>query len=147
MDTNKEKTQYDEYAFGKYIRKRRKELGLSCRRLAEMLGMSVVYLSCIELGTRKAPFSTKNGKDYMEDLVLHLRIKKEDISTFYEMAAATRCTKYTKSTNISTDILTYLEANKSAQVALRLAKEVNLSDEEWKIIISHIVESKINDSL
>lgn len=141
MDTNEKKTQYDQYAFGKYVRKRRKELGLSCRRLAEILGMSVVYLSCIELGTRKAPFSTKNGKDYMEELVLHLRIKKEDVTTFYEMAAATRCT------NISTDILTYLEANKSAQVALRLAKEVNLSDDEWKIFVSHIVESKINDSL
>ena len=141
MNSNKKKLQYDEYAFGKYVRKRRKELGLSYRRLAELLDISVIYLICIELGIRKAPLSAKNGRDYMKDFILCLRIREEsDIVTFYEMAAATRCT------NISADILTYLETNKKAQIALRLAKQTNLSDEEWQPFISHLLKNKIRRS-
>ena len=63
-----------------------------------------------------------------------MRIDEKEIEFFYEMAAATR--------GITSDVLEYLKNNRYAQMALRLAKEVNLSDEEWQCLISNILEVK-----
>lgn len=129
---------YDEYSFGKYVRMRRKQLGFSCRQFAKMMEMSAVYLSDIERGNRKAPFlKIRNGKDYMANFIKCLQISEEDIVSFYEMAAASR--------GLSLDIQEYLKSNKYAQIAVRLAKEVDLSDEEWESFISHMVKIKMSD--
>ena len=132
--TTEEVKDYDEYSFGKYIRQRREELGFSCRAFATMMEISAVYLSDIENGHRKAPLKVRNGKDYMKDFVKYLQINENEIELFYEMAAVTR--------GVASDIQEYLKNNKHAKIALRLAKEVNLSDEEWQCFISYILETK-----
>lgn len=132
--TKEQVKDYDEYSFGKYIRRRREALGFSCRAFAIMMQISAVYLSDIENGHRKAPLKVRNGKDYMKDFVKHLRIDEKEIEFFYEMAAATR--------GVTSDVQEYLKNNRHAQIALRLAKEVNLSDEEWQCFISNILEAK-----
>lgn len=134
LETKEEVKKYDEYSFGKYIRQRREELGFSVRAFASIMQMSAVYLSYIENGKRKAPLIEKNGKNHMQDFVKHLQIDEKEILFFYEMAAATR--------GITSDVLEYLKDNIYAQLAVRLAKEVNLSDEEWKCFISNILEVK-----
>lgn len=125
---------YDSHSFGNYIRNRREELGFSCRAFAIKMDMSAVYLSDIENGNRPAPLKVRNGKDYINDFIKHLIIPEEEIEFFYEMAAATR--------GISSDLQQYIKNNRHAQIALRLACEVNLSDEEWQAFISNILEAK-----
>ena len=132
--TKEQVRDYDEYSFGKYIRRRREELGFSCRAFAIMMQISAVYLSDIENGHRKAPLKVRNGKDHMRDFVKHLQINEKEIKFFYEMAAATR--------GVTSDVQEYLKNNRHAQIALRLAKEFNLSDEKWQCFISKIFESK-----
>ena len=77
--TKEQVRDYDEYSFGKYIRRRREELGFSCRAFAIMMQISAVYLSDIENGHRKAPLKVRNGKDYMKDFVKHLQIDEKEI--------------------------------------------------------------------
>lgn len=133
--SNEQVKDYDEYSFGHYIRNRREELGFSCRAFANIMQISAVYLSDIERGHRKAPLKSRNGKDYMKNFVKHLQISEDDIVFFYEMAAATRGIT-------PPDIQEYLKANRHAQTALRLAKEINSSDEEWQGFISYMLEGK-----
>ena len=132
--TKEQVKDYDEYSFGKYIRRRREALGFSCRAFAIKMQISAVYLCDIENGHRKAPLKVRNGKDHMKDFVKHLRIDEKEIEFFYEMAAATR--------GVTSDVQEYLKNNRHALIALRLAKEVNLSDEEWQCFISNILEAK-----
>ena len=131
---------YDENSFGRYIRKRREELGFSCRAFATKLDMSTTYLCDIENGNRKAPLRIINGKDYMSAFIKHLRIPQEEFFFFYELAAETR--------GVPLGVDEYLKNHKYARIALHLAREVNLSDEEWQKFISNIIEvNKVNDSL
>lgn len=127
-------TKYDEYSFGKYIRQRREALGFSYRALAAKLEISAAYLCEIESGHKKAPLISKNGKNYMQGFITYLQIPNKDIALFYEMANATRYS--------FPDIHEYLENNRLARAALRLAKDLNLSDKEWQKIILSILEIK-----
>ena len=130
---------FNKFSFGKFIRKRREELGISCRQLATKLEISVAYLSDIELGYRNAPLKIKNGKDYMLSLIKLLQIAEKDLPTFYAMADATRTTY--------PDIEEYLLKNNLAKTALRLAKNINLSDDEWQIFIAHLHDIKSNKQI
>ena len=50
-----EPKEYSKETFGRCIRARREELGLSAKIFAGKIGMSPVYLSDIECGKRRAP--------------------------------------------------------------------------------------------
>lgn len=143
MEQNEQQKNYTEYTFGKYIQERRKKLGLTIRDLAQKMGISIAYLCDIENGHRKAPITSKKGKNYMVSFIKYLEINESEISLFYEIAIASRypCYALTKSQEDScTDISDYLKSNKKAQAALRLAMELKLSDEEWEAFILHLLE-------
>ncbi len=121
--------------FGEFIRDRRDELGLSVRKMAENLGMTPVYLSDIERGNRHAP--TK----FLEKLAEELKISKFEEQDFYDLAAATRGFLYE-------DINPYLGQQPLARIALRKARDLNISDEQWIEFIEKISgEESDQDSL
>ena len=124
--------EYTDKTFGQCIRKRREELGLSVRALASKIGMSPVYLSDIERGNRSAPTGANVKKNYMSKLIRELQIGKDEISAFYDMAGATKG-RYV-------DISSYLDRNENARLALRLANEGDIPDEEWLKFIAQINE-------
>lgn len=139
MNSNENLKDYNEYTFGKYIRSRREQLGLSCRKLAQKLEMTAVYLSDIESGKRKAPLKVRNGKNYMSNFIQHLQISEEEIPSFYAMAVSTR--------EGNPEIAGYLKHNKYALAALHLAKEIHLSDVAWQGFISLLLEIKSNQQI
>lgn len=133
MNFNETKPEeYSKETFGKCIRLRREELGYSLRKLAKAIGMSAVYLSDIERGIRSAPTGANSGIDYMENLISELKIPQEQVHAFYTMAESTYG-RYA-------DINSYLAKKPAARIALRLADEQNISDEEWEKFIKHIKE-------
>lgn len=113
--------------FGEFISARRDELGYSVRKMAEMLGMTPVYLSDIERGNRHAP------KNYLDKLVQELKITEDEVQDFYDLAAATRGFLYE-------DINPYLGQQPLARVALRKARDLNISDEQWIEFIEKMSE-------
>ena len=117
--------EYDKYTFGKCIRARREELGRSVRDLAK-----AVYLSDIERGLRVAPTSNTKGIDYMENLIRELSVKEDEILAFRAMAEVSK--------GQYIDIQAYLSKTPSARLALRLADEKNIPDEEWQKFIIHL---------
>ena len=115
---------YNEYSFGRFVAQRREELGLSARQLSALVGMSPVYLCDIERGHRKAP------ENYMSAFVTHLKISPEELDNFYIMAYATNGKYF--------EFKEYLNENYYARTFLRIAKNKNLSEEEWQKIIEQI---------
>ncbi len=112
----------DEHSFGQFVRQRREELGKSVRGFATELGITPVYLSDIERGNRYAP------KAFLEKLRAGLQIPEEDMRSFEDLASATRGYQYE-------DINPYLGRQPLARVALRKARDLDISAEQWQAII------------
>lgn len=118
-------TEIDRFSFGKFVRQRREELGKSVRTLAGELELTPAYISDIEKGNRSAP---KSKFDELRELLL---IPEEESTDFADLASATRGNQYE-------DINPYLGKQPLARVALRKARDFNISDEQWMRFIEQI---------
>lgn len=112
-------------SFGKYIKARREILGKSIRGLAQELGMTPVYLSDIEKGNRYAP------EKYLERMIETLRISGDDIDFFYDLAGKSR-------NDIFPDLIEYIGKTEIVRVALRRARDLNISKAQWQDFIDEI---------
>ena len=117
-------------SFGEYIREKRKgdyeREHMSLRELAAKSGISPVYLSNIENGRRTAP-----DKAILERLAAALRLDKEERQIFYDLAAESKG-------RVAEDLPGYINANEIVRVALRMAKDVDATDEEWQEFIEKL---------
>ena len=118
-------TAEDKLSFGRFVRQRREELGLTVRGFAQDLGITAAYLSDIEKGNRYAP------KAFLEKLRTGLKVPSEDMRDFEDLASATRGFQYE-------DINPYLGKQPLARVALRKARDLNISPEEWQAFIDRM---------
>lgn len=111
--------------FGDYIKSRRVVLGKSIRRLALELDITPAYLSDIEKGNRYAP------ERYLEKMTQVLCIPPEELYYFYDLAGKSR-------NNIHSDLIEYIGKTEMARVALRKARDLNISNTQWKNFIDEI---------
>ncbi|MDR1629532.1 MAG: helix-turn-helix domain-containing protein [Oscillospiraceae bacterium] len=111
----------DEMTFGAFIRDKRLKRNISLRYLVELLDLSPVHLSNIENDRRPAP-----KDEVLKRIIEVLQLNKQEQIEMYELAA--------KSKDIPTvpgDLPEYISANELARVALRTAKDVDATDNEW----------------
>lgn len=117
-----------EETFGRFVRDKREQMGLSVRALAQKLDISAVYLSDIENFNRSAP--RKEG--IMAKLAGALCLSEEEQQFLNKAALASR----------TEDIDNYLKDNPRVCMALRMAQE--LPDEtvnaEWERFIDRLIE-------
>lgn len=116
--------------FGKFVKEKRIAIQISLRSLARELGISPSYLSDIENGNRKALSSEK-----LELLVNALRLNEEDAQTMYDLAGQAL-------NELPPDVPQYLLKNDAAIAALRRAKELDASEEEWLKFIKELEENR-----
>lgn len=112
--------------FGRFVREKREQMGLSVRALAKLVGTSAVYLNDIEHCNRPAP----RNPNVLSRLVSELHLNPEEEQRFNKLSLASR----------AEDIDDYLKDNPRVCVALRMAQE--LPDEsvnrEWEIFIKRL---------
>lgn len=121
--------------FGNYISKKRKEKEISLRTMAKDLNISVSYLSDLEQGNKLPPNSTKdNYKDLLMLIMDYLELSDEEKSKCQLFAD----NDLVKKGYVSNDITNYMGQTPLANVALRKAKDLNYSDDDWKKIIEEI---------
>ena len=120
----------DENTFGAFIRRKRlaSEPYLSLRKLAELLDISPVYMSNIEVGRNAAP-----KEDILEKLARILKLDKQEQELLYDLAAESK--NYTA---VPSDLPEYITANEYAKIALRVAKDMDATDEEWMEFIEKL---------
>ena len=113
----------EECAFGAFIRNKRlqSEPYISLRRMAGLLKISPVYMSNIETGRNPAP-----RDEILSNMARILKLDKTEQETMYEMAAKTKAF-----TAVPSDLPDYISTNEYARIALRVAKDVDATDEEW----------------
>lgn len=112
-----------ETTFGAFIRTKRLELApeISLRKMAELLSLSPVHMSNIETGRDAAP-----KKEVLDKLVPILKLEKQEMERMYDLAAESKA--YTA---IPGDLPEYITTHEYAKIALRLAKDVDATDQEW----------------
>ena len=109
--------------FGAFIREKRvaTDPHISLRKMAELLNLSPVHMSNIETGRDAAP---KN--EVLENLARFLKLDKQEQERMYDLAAPSK--NYTA---VPGDLPEYITTNEYAKIALRVAKDVDATDEEW----------------
>lgn len=118
--------------FGKFLADHRKRHEYTMRQFADMIGVTAPYLSDIEKGRRAAP-DTK-----LKDIAAALRLTGAERERMFDLAARTR------DNQVSADLSGYIMETDLARVALRRAKERDLSDKQWKSIIDIIEGEDLN---
>jgi len=109
--------------FGAFVRGKRMELDphVSLRKMAELLNISPIYMSNMETGRDAAP-----KKGILDKLAGLLKLNKQEQELLYDLAAKSK--NYTA---IPGDLPDYITSNEYARIALRLAKDVDATDDEW----------------
>ena len=132
---NNEMSSYNIKTFGKSVRERRKQLGLSCRELARRIDISPVYLSYIENGKRPAPYGLNSGKDYMSILAKELGLTESQEAVFNSMAKISHLD--------STDFIEkYFCDNPSSFKFILKAIEEDMTNEDWDKLYKLIANEK-----
>lgn len=124
-----------EQTFGEYIKEKRMthQPRLTLKKMSEMIGVNLSYLSDIE-NNRKKAFSGEKIEIFCERLGLSENEKEE----MYDLAARDN---ELVSEDIA-DIIMYTESGDLARKALRLEKQGKGGVELWKKLIQQMEESK-----
>jgi transcriptional regulator with XRE-family HTH domain len=119
----------EKLSFGAFVRAKRESLGKSLRSVAADIDMAPAYLSDVEKGNRWPPVK------YLETLAEVLGITSEDeLSLYYDLAGEIREGSYP-------DLTDYIGKTDIARVALRKARDHNISDEKWQQFIDVITST------
>ena len=118
-----------EETFGGFVREKRRACGLTLRGLAAKLELSPVYMSNIENSRRAAP-----THEYLDRLAEILQLDKADQERLLDLAAKS------KEQCVSADLPEYIMERDIVRAALRTAKEVDATDEEWQAFIDRLTQ-------
>jgi transcriptional regulator with XRE-family HTH domain len=124
---------------GDFLAEKRLEKHIPIRTLANEVGVEASFLSEIETGDRPFPAKTKAG-NLSELLIEKLGMSEAEASEFYRLADESL---YSNG-RVSPEMVQYLEAAPMAQQALRKAKDLGFTDEQWKDFMSAMEEAKGN---
>ena len=116
--------------FGEYVKAKRLEKDINLRKLAEILEIVPAYMSDIEKGRRYPPDREKIYK-----IAEALSLTEDETNEMFDLAALA------KENSVSPDLPEYIMGTEKARVALRMARDINDSDEDWLKIIE-MLESK-----
>lgn len=120
--------------FGNFISSKRKEKGISLRMMAKDLNISISYLSDLEQGNKMPPNSSNEKyRDLIINIIDYLNMNDADKEKCLNFAD----NDLAKKGHISNDITDYIGQTPLASVALRKAKDLNYSDDDWQRIIDN----------
>lgn len=112
--------------FGQFISEQKRKHSLQSNELAEMLNISKGYLSQLEHGKRVCP-----DQALLIRMIEVFNLNEEEriiIFDLYEKASG----------KLSPDIVEYVQSKDIVKKALRAAKAVNATDNDWEMFIDAI---------
>ena len=115
--------------FGEYLKQKRLDKEITLRGFAKLVDISPVYLCDLEKGRKAAP-----SMEVMQKMVSKLALNKEESERFYDLAALEQTAK--------NPIPKDLKDNRVIVSALRTAKDLDATDEEWQDFIDKLRKSR-----
>ena len=106
---------------------------ITLRGFAKLVDISPVYLCDLEKGRKAAP-----SMEVMQKMVSKLALNKEESERFYDLAALEQTAK----NPIPKDLNAFLKDNHVIVSALRTAKDLDATDEEWQDFIDKLRKSR-----
>lgn len=119
MDTD------EKASFGKFVKSKRLALGKSLKEMSAETELAPAYLCDVENGNRYPP------SKHLDKFIEFLHIKGDDLAVFYDLAGRDH-------NRVSPDLKDYIGSTEMARVALRKARDANISDNQWLKIIEII---------
>lgn len=119
--------------FGEYLKQKRLDKEITLRGFAKLVDISPVYLCDLEKGRKAAP-----SMEVMQKMVSKLALNKEESERFYDLAALEQTAK----NPIPKDLNAFLKDNHVIVSALRTAKNLDATDEEWQDFIDKLRKSR-----
>lgn len=119
--------------FGEYLKQKRLNKEITLRGFAKLVDISPVYLCDLEKGRKAAP-----SMEVMQKMVSKLALNKEESERFYDLAALEQTAK----NPIPKDLNAFLKDNRVIVSALRTAKDLDATDEEWQDFIDKLRKSR-----
>ena len=119
--------------FGEYLKQKRLDKEITLRGFARLVDISPVYLCDLEKGRKAAP-----SMEVMQKMVSKLALNKEESERFYDLAALEQTAK----NPIPKDLNAFLKDNHVIVSALRTAKDLDATDEEWQDFIDKLRKSR-----
>ena len=107
--------------FGKFLKRKRLERQLTLRGFAGKMQLSPVYICDVEKDRKPAP-----SDERLEQIARLLLLDKREIEIMRDLAAMSRSRPA-----VSNDLPEYIMENEIVRLALRTAKDVDATDEEW----------------
>ena len=114
--------------FGSFLREKRLEKDISLRQFAIKLNLSPVHMSNLENDRRPAP-----KEEVLQNISKLLLLNQEEIEEMYDLAARSK-----NAPTVSGDLPEYIMQNDLVRVALRTAKDVDATDQEWQEFIAKL---------
>ena len=119
--------------FGEYLKQKRLDKEITLRGFAKLVDISPVYLCDLEKGRKAAP-----SMEVMQKMVSKLALNKEESERFYDLAALEQTAK----NPIPKDLNAFLKDNRVIVSALRTAKDLDATDEDWQDFIDKLRKSR-----
>lgn len=119
-------------AFGEYLREKRISRNLTLRNFATLINKAPSTISGIENGDKTAP-----SDEVLKSICLLLNLSVTEESLLYDLAAATKTNN-----PIPADITQTLKSSSTIRIALRVAKQLDATDEEWEDFIRRLSEKR-----
>lgn len=116
--------------FGDFIVAKRTEKGISLRKMAESLGLSAPYWSDIEKNRKNPP-----SLDKLELIAKILGLTDEEKSQMLDLAGSDRDT-------VAPDIPVYIMTNDYVAAALRTARDLGASEDDWEKFVEDLKKRK-----
>ena len=125
--------QQEQLTFGQFITKRRLGRGITLRGFAAMIDISPEHVCNFEKGRKPAP-----KDEILKKIEQILQLSKEDTDLMYDLAAKSKNTP----SAVPLDLTGFLNDNKVVVAALRMARDVDASDEEWLAFMDKLKAKK-----
>lgn len=116
--------------FGDFLHQKRLAKGISYRELAAALDVTAPYISDIEKDRRNAP-----AMDKLEKIANYFVLSPEERATMYDLAGEKR-------SDLPPDIPDYIKEHDYVTAALRTARDLNASEEEWQAFVDDLKRRK-----
>lgn len=114
------------FTFGEFLKNKRLELNFSLKEVSDVLEISSPFLSDIEKDRRNL------SKDKLILICKLYNLSNDESDKLYDLAAIR------KGDTISYDLINYVMGNDNLRKALRIARDKNISNEDWSKIIDII---------
>jgi transcriptional regulator with XRE-family HTH domain len=123
----------DKRTFGAFLTQKRKERDISLRGFARLVGISAEYICNIEKCRRPAP-----APDVLKRIAAVLTLSKEEEVEMYDLASGSKNTENA----VPEDLTGFLNENHVILTALRTAKDVDATDEEWQAFMQMLRDNR-----